>query len=213
MAGTERSPVGIVEAGYDAMAEKYLEHVDATVGDPRLRFLDELQRRIAEGSRIVDLGCGAGVPCTKVLAERHSVLGIDVSAEQLRLAAANVPEAEFRKADFAALELPADSLDAVTAFYSMTHVPRERHAEVLRRIASWLRSGGYLLLTLSARGETNEVQDDFIGVPMYFSGYGPDTNRKLLDAAGFDIVLDEIVTMQEPDVQSSFHWLLAQRRA
>jgi ubiquinone/menaquinone biosynthesis C-methylase UbiE len=209
----DRSPLEIVEAGYDAMAERYLGFVDATVGDPRLRFLDELQRRLADGSAVVDLGCGAGVPCTQLLAGRHSVLGVDVSAAQLTLAAKHVPTAQFRRGDFSELVLPEASLDAVTAFYSMTHVPRERHAEVLQRIASWLKPGGYLLLTLSARGETNGVQDDFIGVPMYFSGYGPDRNRAMLERARLDIVLDEIVTMQEPDTKSSFQWLLARRRA
>ena len=32
--------------------------------------------------------------------------------------------------------------DAICAFYSITHVPREQHALLLRRIASWLRPGG-----------------------------------------------------------------------
>src|SRR3954452_13998973 len=64
----------------------------------------------------------------------------------------------------------------------MTHVHRARHAEVLHRIAGWLRSGGYLLLTLSASGQSDGMQDDFCGVPMYFSGFGPETNRDLLHA-------------------------------
>lgn len=203
----------IVEAGYDAMAEQYLRHMDATVGDARLRFLAELESRLADGSEVVDLGCGAGVPCTRALAERHNVLGVDVSAVQLTLAARQVPRAQFRKADLVELELPDASLDAVTAFYSMTHVPRERHAGVFARIATWLKPGGYLLLTLSARGQSHGVQDDFLGVPMYFSGYGPDRNRELVRSAGLEIVLDEIVAMQEPDAQSSFHWLLARRQA
>jgi SAM-dependent methyltransferase len=205
------APIDIIEAGYDAMADRYLDQVAHTVGDPRMRFLDELQGRLSDGSAVVDLGCGAGVPCTQALSKRHSVVGVDVSSAQLRLAAKYVPTAEFRKADFADLDLPAASLDAVTAFYSMTHVPRVKHAGLFTRIAAWLRPGGYFLLTLSARGETDGVQDDFIGVPMYFSSYGPATNREMLHAAGFEIVLDEIVTMQEPDVQSSFQWLLVRR--
>ena len=176
-----------------------------------MRFLDELQGRLKDGSVVVDLGCGAGVPCTQVLAERHSVAGVDMSRAQLKLAAENVPKAELRKGDFVDLDLPVESLDAVTAFYSMTHVPRARHAGLFQRIASWLRPGGYFLLTLSAKGETDGVQEDFLGVPMYFSGYGPSTNREMLRLAGFEIVMDEIVTMQEPDVVSSFQWLLLRR--
>jgi ubiquinone/menaquinone biosynthesis C-methylase UbiE len=204
------SPVEIVEAGYDAMAEQYLEYMADAPGDPRLRFLDELQSRLADGSDVADLGCGAGIPCTRLLSERHSVLGVDVSAAQLVLATQNVPAAQFVKGDFACLELPAASLDAVTAFYSLTHVPRVLHAELFRRIASWLRPGGYLLVTLSATGQSNGVQDDFVGVPMYFSGYGPARNRDLLRAAGLDVVIDEIVAIEDSE-GSCFQWILASR--
>ena len=119
------SPAEIVEAGYDLMAEKYLAYAAATIGDPRQRFLDELMSHLPDGSDVVDLGCGAGIPSTQALAQQHSVLGVDISASQLRLAGRHVPGAEFLKADFAELDLPSASCDAVTAFYSMTHVPRE----------------------------------------------------------------------------------------
>lgn len=202
----------IVEQGYDAMADAYLDYMDQTTGDPRLRFLDQLLGRLRSGSQIVDLGCGAGIPCTAKLAEQHDVLGIDISAEQLRRARDRIPSARFTKADIVTVDLPPHTLDAVTAFYSLTHIPRVEHAEVFRRIASWLKEDGYLLATLSARGESDGIQDDFVGVPMYFSGYGADTNLRLLDEAGFDLVINEIVAMNEPGGESSFQWLLARKR-
>ena len=202
----------IVEQGYDAMADAYLYYMDQMTGDPRLRFLDQLLGRLRSGSQIVDLGCGAGIPCTAKLAEQHNVLGIDISAEQLRRARDRIPSARFTKADIATVDLPPRTLDAVTAFYSLTHIPRVEHAEVFRRIASWLKEDGYLLATLSARGESDGIEDDFVGVPMYFSGYGPDTTLRLLDEAGFDLVINEIVTMNGPGGEDSFQWLLARKR-
>ena len=202
----------IVEQGYDAMADAYLDYMDQMTGDPRLRFLDQLLGRLRSGSQIVDLGCGAGIPCTAKLAEQHNVLGIDISAEQLRRARDRIPSARFTKADIATVDLPPRTLDAVTAFYSLTHIPRVEHAEVFRRIASWLKEDGYLLATLSARGESDGIEDDFVGVPMYFSGYGPDTTLRLLDEAGFDLVINEIVTMNGPGGEDSFQWLLARKR-
>jgi SAM-dependent methyltransferase len=202
--------VDIVRAGYDAMAERHLRWIDEIEGDPRLRFLAELDRRLADGSDVVDLGCGAGVPCTARLAQRHAVLGVDISSAQLDLARRLVPAARFVRADIATFDLPAGGLDAVTAFYSLTHVPRDRHAEVLGRIRAWLRPGGRLLATFSVGGTTDGVQDDFLGVPMFFSGFDAGTNRQLVSAAGFATLIDEVVTMHEPEGPATFLWILAE---
>ena len=59
-----------VQAGYDAMAEHYLAWGGEIEGDPRHRFLHEFARRLPDGARVLDLGCGAGIPSTKQLAER-----------------------------------------------------------------------------------------------------------------------------------------------
>lgn len=203
----------MVQAGYDRIAGEYLDYIAAIEGDPRLRLLTELQSRLAPRSTVLDLGCGAGEPCTRLLAEGHAVLGVDLSGEQLRLAQGLGSDAGFVQADMAHFHVLPETLDAVTAFYSLTHVPRDEHARVLGDIATWLKPGGLLLLTLSARGETDGMQDDFIGVPMYFSGFGPDRNRELLVEAGFALLLDEVVEMQEPGGPSSFQWVLAHRVA
>lgn len=204
-------PSRIVREGYDAMAQRHLAWIDEIQGDPRRRFLAELDARLRASATVVDLGCGAGVPCTAALAARHRVLGVDISFVQLALAAERVPTASFVQQDIAAVALADASLDAVTAFYSLTHVPREEHAALLVRIAGWLRPGGFLLATFSASGTSDGVQDDFLGVPMFFSGWDPDTTRRLVTTAGLRAVIDEVVTMQEPEGPATFLWLLAQR--
>ena len=204
-----KEPVQIVRAGYDAIAARYLRWIDQIADDPRLRFLQEVQDRLPDKSMVVDLGCGAGVPCTALLAKRHSVTGVDISGEQIRLAREFVPAAQFEQHDLATLDLAPASLDAVTAFYSLTHVPRDQHGALLGRIRTWLRPGGLLLATFSASGLSDVVQHDFLGVPMFFSGFDAATNRRLVIEAGFAIELDEIVTMHEPEGPATFLWLLA----
>lgn len=199
----------IVRAGYNSMAEAYREWASQIVDDHRARFLDLLERRLVAGSRVVDLGCGNGLPSTRALAERHHVLGVDISDEQIRRARHSVPTARFERANFVELDLPHDSIDAVTAFYTLTHVPRTEHSRLFGKIAGWLRPGGYLLATLSGQGATDGIQPDFVGVPMYFSGWPPDTNRELLTAAGFELLFDDVVEIAEPEGTASFHWVLA----
>jgi SAM-dependent methyltransferase len=200
----------IVESGYDSSAERYLEWSARIADDPRLRFLAELTDRLADGAGVLDLGCGAGVPCTALLAERHDVVGVDLSAAQLELARRNVPGARFEKADMAAVSFPDGSFDAVTAFYSVLHVPREEQGALYARIARWLRPGGWFLAALGC-SEANGVEDDWLGTPMFFSSHAPAENRRLLEAAGFTLVVDEPVTMLEPEGAATFHWVLARR--
>lgn len=192
------------------MAERYLAWSSAIVDDPRTQFLCELESHLDAGSSVVDLGCGAGVPSTQALAERHAVVGVDISAEQIRLARQHVPNAEFRCADLLDVSFPDAGLEAVTAFYSLIHVPRTRHAELLLRVRRWLRPGGMFLASLSAGGESDGLQGDFLGVPMFFSGFDANTNRRLLVEVGFDLLVDEVVTMHEPDRDATFHWVLGQ---
>ena len=61
---------------------------------------------------------------TRALADGRTVTGVDISARQIELARAAVPGARFIHADMTGLDLPSDSLDAVVAYYSLTHVPR-----------------------------------------------------------------------------------------
>ena len=165
--------------------------------------------RLRDEDRILELGCGAGVPDTQRLAERFRVTGVDISSEQVRRARENVPTAHFVEADLTSLELERASFEAVVALYSFNHVPRELLAGVFADVQRWLVPGGLLLVSLGAH-DTPGWAGDFLGAPTYFSGYPPETNRRLVDEAGFERLLDEVVTFMEPDGEASFHWILAQ---
>ena len=200
----------IVARGYDEIADRFVEWRNRIDDDPRTRFSRELERRLPEGARVLELGCGAGLPDARRLAERFRVTGVDISGEQIRRARQNVPEAEFLEADMTALELDEASFDAVAAFYSFNHVPSDLLGTLFERIHRWLVPGG-LFLTALAASENPGWIGEWLGTTMYFSGCDPDTNRRLLGAAGFKLLLDELATMQEPEGEVTFHWVLAQR--
>jgi cyclopropane fatty-acyl-phospholipid synthase-like methyltransferase len=199
-----------VGRGYDAMGERFAEWRDRIVGDPRREWEEELASRLQDGARVLELGCGAGVPDTRRLAGRFQVTGIDVSAEQVRRARAAVPEAEFIQADVTALELELESFDAVVSFYAFNHVPRELLAPTFARIHGWLVPGG-LLMTALGTGDTEGWSGDWLGAPTFFSSFPPETNTRLVREAGFEILRDELVTFREPDGEATFQWLLAMR--
>lgn len=201
-------PREIVRSAYDQLAPTFGEWCARVEGDPWERFADELAARLGESARVLDLGCGNGAKILR-LAKRFDVVGVDISEEQLQLAREAVPQATFVQGDFTKVEVEGP-FDAVTAFYSITHVPREEHTRLFEKVARLLRPGGYLLVTLSASGSDDWI-GEWLGVEMFFSGFDADTNRRLLREAGFELLLDEVVAMQEPEVEVRFLWVLAQR--
>jgi cyclopropane fatty-acyl-phospholipid synthase-like methyltransferase len=201
----------LVGRGYDAIGEHFAEWRDRIVGDPRREWEQELVSRLQDGARVLELGCGAGVPDTKRLALRFQLTGVDISAEQVRRARAAVPEAEFMRADFTALELAPESFDAVVSFYAFNHVPRELLAPTFARIHRWLVPQG-LLMTALGTGDIEAWTGDWLGAPTFFSSFPPETNSRLVREAGFEMLRDELVTFREPDGEVTFQWVLAGRR-
>ena len=202
----------IVAAGYDALVDRYRGWAAATTDPARDRILGEFMKRLPDRSRVLDLGCGSGLPSTRVLAEHYTVTGVDISAGQLAEARRNVPTATFVEDDLATITFEPASFDGVTSFYAISHVPRQLHAELLKRIATWLSPDGLFLATLGA-GDSPDWTGDWLGQTMFFSSYGPEVNRELIRAAGLSPLIDEVVATIEPEGPMPFHWVLAQRRA
>ena len=71
------------------------------------------------------------------------------------------------------------------------------------------KNSGAALATSDDPGWSGE----WLGVPMFFSGFDPAANRANLIAAGFTIDHDEIVEMREPDGAATFQWVVARRPA
>jgi cyclopropane fatty-acyl-phospholipid synthase-like methyltransferase len=200
----------VVERGYDSISDSFLEWRDRIVDDPRRAWAEAFTSRLNDGARIFELGCGAGVPDTKLLAERFRVTGVDISGEQIARARMNVATADFIQADFTALELEPGQFDAVAAFYSFNHVPRDLLVRLFARIHIWLVPGGLLLASFGT-SDTEAWTGDWLGTTMFFSSFPPETTRRLLSEAGFELDLDELVPMLEPEGEVAFHWVLAHR--
>ncbi len=200
----------LVGRGYDAIGERFAEWRDRIVGDPRREWEEELVSRLPAGARVLELGCGAGVPDTQRLAARFRVTGVDISAEQVRRARAAVPDADFLHADITSLELASGSFDAVVSFYAFNHIPRELLAPAFARIDHWLVPGG-LLMTALGVGDTEAWTGEWLGAPTFFSSFPHETNTRLVREAGFEILRDELVTFREPEGDVTFQWVLAMR--
>jgi hypothetical protein len=84
-----------------------------------------------------------------------------------------------------------------------------------RTAAARLARAGYrlrLLFTTESEEWADEV-GDWLGAPMYFSQYDPDTTAQLLRTAGFELVSTDTERQLEGDHEVEYVWFLAQWRA
>jgi SAM-dependent methyltransferase len=199
----------MVADGYDEIAERYLAWSGLRPSAARLRYLELALEHIPPGSDVLELGCGAGIPMTAALATDRHVTGVDLSATQLEMARRNVPGATFLQADMTTLSFEPASFDGVVAFYSLTHVPREEHAELLERIRRWLRPGGVFIASMGADDEPGDVEADWLGVDMYFSHFGARANRRIVERAELVVEQAEVAVEPEDRHDARFLWIVA----
>jgi cyclopropane fatty-acyl-phospholipid synthase-like methyltransferase len=199
----------VVARGYDAGADAFAAWQRQIPDATRLRRVEHLLRLLGERPDVLELGSGAGVHSTRVLAERSNVMGIDISAEQVRRARVAVPEARFIRADLTQVEFEPGSFDAVVSLYVFNHVPREELSPLLGRIADWLRPGGYLLASFGASDLPGWYGTWLDGVETFFSGYEPENTLGLVRSAGFEVIRNDLETIREPEGEATFFWVLS----
>lgn len=173
----------IVRYGYDEISRAYRGDFDV-VADYE-RWIDLLA--LPAGSRVLDIGCGCGVPADRLLVDRGcEVLGVDVSDEQIRRARELVPEARFERADISDWDPAGARFDAIVSFYALIHVPRADLRALIPQLGQWLRPGGQLLATVGAVDWTGV--EDYLGSPMFWDTTDPETTIAWLESAGLEIV-------------------------
>jgi SAM-dependent methyltransferase len=201
----------LVAHSYDTIAETHAAWASTVRANERARYTAELLDRLPAGVAVLELGCGTGIPTTRALAKRFDVTGVDIAARHVELARQNVPSAQFIHSDMAALDFAPASFDAVAAFYSIIHLPREEHAGLLHAIAGWMRPGGLLVATMGAGTEPGDIEPNWLGAPMYWSHYDSATNRALVEQAGLHILSSREETAEEDGQPVTFLWVIAQK--
>lgn len=201
----------VVRLGYDAIAGVYLS-TRAVLGEDT-RLLADLMQRLPDGARVLDAGCGAGVPVARLLSTRFNVTGVDISPAQIALAREHVPNARFICQDITTLDATDGSFDAICSFYTIIHIPREEHAALLRSFRRMLVPGGFLLASLGANDNPHDVEDDWLGAgaAMSWSHFDRETNLRLLREAGFEIIWDTLVTEDDAFGGGKHLFVLAMR--
>jgi len=172
-----------VRRAWDDVAETYAARRDPDGSDAAL--VDDLLAELGDSPTVLDVGCGDGA---RTLANLPAgAVGLDFSRRGLELAADTVPEARLVQGDMTDLPVTGDSVDGITAYHAVFHVPRERHPAVYREFARVLRPGGVVLMTLPS-GAFETVRRGWMGGSMFFSAPGRQATLDQLGDAGFEEV-------------------------
>jgi cyclopropane fatty-acyl-phospholipid synthase-like methyltransferase len=201
----------IIARGYDRVADEYAALESADAPWPRLKHVRAFVADLPRGSRILDVGCGNGLPATRELAFGHEVTGVDISEEQVARATSNVPEATFIRGDVREVDLPVGAFDAIVALYLIDNIASKDYPALFRRFGDLLRPNGKLLLSAEP-GEDPWQQYTWLGVPMFINTVPTDELVQLLQDAGLAVVSTEFESQLEGGRPIEYAWIIGERR-
>ncbi len=180
-----------VKAGYNKIASQYL--AERTRDSEDIRLLDDLMARLPDRAKVLDAGCGAGIPVAKILSDRFELTGVDFSEAQIELARKNVSNAQFICQDMTKLDFPDGTFDAIVSYFAIIHIPREEHRSLFVSFQRMLKPGGFALLCLGAEHLVDDVDETYLGTRMYWSHFDAETYLEMLEVTGFKLVWSRIV--------------------
>jgi trans-aconitate methyltransferase len=194
-------------------AEEYARH-GRFVADLAAPLLQLLQPQ--PGERILDLGCGDGVPTAAIAAAGADVLGVDSSAAMVDAARLRGVPARLLSAD----ALPfVGEFDAVYSNAAL-HWMRDQPA-VLRGVAAALRPGGRFVAEMGGHGNIAAIRVALLAVlqPLGIAADVIEQNvfftekeySSLLEAHGFTVEQMMLIPRPTPLPSGMRHWLMTFR--
>lgn len=194
----------MVRNGYNEIAPKFKEFRSIFDNLPELEYLITL---LPKKAKVLDVGCGIGIPVTRFFVDHDfSVTGVDISEKMVELAKLNVPKAEFFQYDMNELDFPDNAFQCITAVYSLFHVPKEKHFSILKKFHRMLKQNGILFFCVGHLG--GDYTNELLGEEMFWSNYPPEKTLSLVKKAEFEIIFDEILDRGD-ELQ---YWVFAKKK-
>src|SRR6185369_7474964 len=156
-----RSLMSTVKADFDRLA--LLDDEGWTANNHYHDFL--LKQVPAKCENALEIGCGTGTFARQLARRCRRVIGIDLSAEMIRVArspSSRIENLEFELADAMTWSFPQSHFDFICSIATLHHLEQR---ELLPKIKAALRPGGvFVLLDLVASSGLRERMLDVIGL-------------------------------------------------
>jgi SAM-dependent methyltransferase len=201
---------------YSAVASHYASEIFDELQDKPFdrTLLDRLAQLAGPGARVCDLGCGPGQVAAYLSTRGVRPFGLDLSPGMVEEARRRNPGLEFLVGDMRSMPLPAESVAAMAAFYSLIHVPEAGLPAVFAEIRRVLVPGGHLLFSFHLGEETVHLDSWWERpVNLDFHFFRLERVQPLVEAAGFAVegALERDPYAPEVEHQSRRGYLLARK--
>lgn len=186
---------------YEKIAGKYAEqYFDDMVDVP---YIDKFLAKLPKKGKILDVGSGPGQFAKHMTEKGFEVIGIDFSKEMVAIANGKIPTVIFRHMDMRQLDFPDNSFDGLFSAYSLIHIPSEEVLETLKGFRRVLKVGGYVEIAVQ-KGEADKIiAEPFMPTEkMFFNFFTEERIAKYLQDAGFEIVSQELMSIDDAETMS-----------
>jgi 2-polyprenyl-3-methyl-5-hydroxy-6-metoxy-1,4-benzoquinol methylase len=103
-----------------------------------------------ENKRVLDIACGEGYG-SALIAENKAfrVIGVDIDSEAIAHASSTyrADNLEYLQGSCTSLPVPTGSIDIVTSFETIEHIPKEEHVAFLHEVKNVLWPDGLLIIS------------------------------------------------------------------